>query len=176
LAVLDVLCHGTNPAMAIITDIQSFRLETARKLGAEYAINIEQEDPVARVMEITQGEGADCVIECVGHFHEIAGRAAPLQQAVQMIRNGGRIVTCGLGDQLSPVHFKTLVIKEATMIASRVTLGEFPRAIRLMAKGLLHPELHVTHKLPLHEISTVFAQVDQEDPHTIKVVLDIQRA
>jgi threonine dehydrogenase-like Zn-dependent dehydrogenase len=93
-----------------------------------------------------------------------------------MIRNGGRIVTCGLGDQLSPVHFKTLVIKEATMIASRVTLGEFPRAIRLMAKGLLHPELHVTHKLPLHEISTVFAQVDQEDPHTIKVVLDIQRA
>ncbi len=176
LAVLDVLCHSANPAPTIITDVQPFRLETARKLGAEHTINVEQEDPVARVMEITRGEGADCVIECVGHFHEITGRAAPLQQAVQMIRNAGRIVTCGLGEQLSPVHFKTLVIKEAEIIASRVTLGEFPRAIRLMAKGLVHPQWHVTHKLPLREISAAFAQVDREDPRTIKVVLDVQSA
>jgi threonine dehydrogenase-like Zn-dependent dehydrogenase len=174
LAVLDVLCHRSNAATAIVTDIQPFRLETARKLGADYAIHVEREDPVERVMEITHGEGVDCVIECVGHFHEIPGRAAPLQQAVQMIRTAGRVVTCGLSEQLSPVHFKTLVIKEAEMIASRVTLGEFPRAIRLMAKGLVHPELHVTHELPLREIGAAFAQVDREDPRTIKVVLDVQ--
>jgi threonine dehydrogenase-like Zn-dependent dehydrogenase len=176
LAVLDVLCHSANPATTIITDLQPFRLETARKLGAEYTINVEQEDPIARVMEITRGEGADCVIECVGYFHEVAGREAPLQQAIQMIRNAGRIVACGLGEQLSPVHFKTLVIKEAEVIASRVTLGEFPRAIRLMAKGLVHPQLHVTHKMPLREIGAAFVQVDREDPRTIKVVLDVQSA
>ena len=176
LSVLDVLCHSANPATTIITDVQPFRLETARKLGADYIINIEREDPVARVMEITHGEGVDCVIECVGHFHEIAGRDAPLQQAAQMIRTAGRIVTCGLGEQLSAVHFKTLVIKEAEIIASRVTLGEFPRAIRLMAKGLVHPELLVTNEMPLREISAAFAQVDREDPRTIKIVLDVQKA
>jgi L-gulonate 5-dehydrogenase len=118
----------------------------------------------------------DCVIECVGHYHEAAGQEAPLAQAVKMIRTAGRIVTCGLGEQLSAVHFKTLVIKEAEIIASRVTLGEFPRAVRLMSKGLLHPDLLVTDEMPLREITQAFAQVDREEPRTIKVVLDCSRA
>jgi L-gulonate 5-dehydrogenase len=176
LSVLDVLCHSVSHCTTIVTDVQPFRLDTARKLGADYAINVEKEDPVVRVMEITQGEGVDCVIECVGHFHEIAGRESPLQQSVKMIRTAGRVVTCGLGEQLSPVHFKTLVIKEAQIIASRVTLGEFPRAVRLMAKGLLHPELLVTNEMPIKEITTAFEKVDRDDPSTIKIVLDVQKA
>ncbi|MBI4790169.1 MAG: alcohol dehydrogenase catalytic domain-containing protein [Chloroflexi bacterium] len=174
LSVLDVLCHSASPATTIVADVQAFRLETAKKLGADFVVNIEHEDPVARVMEITQGVGVDCVIECVGHYHEVAGQESPLAQAVKMIRTAGRVVTCGLGEQLSPVHFKTLVIKEAEIIASRVTCGEFPRAIRLMSKGLLHPELLVTEELPLRDIATAFAKVDRDDPCTIKVVMDAQ--
>ena len=174
LSVLDVLCHSASPAMTIITDMQPFRLETAQKLGADYVINIEHEDPVARVMEITKGQGVDCVIECVGHYHDAAGQESPLAQAVKMIRTAGRIVTCGLGDQLSPVHFKTLVIKEAEIIASRVTCGEFPRAIRLLSKGILHPELLVTEETPIRNITAAFAKVDRDDPCTIKVVMDVQ--
>lgn len=173
LSVLDVLCHSASTALTIVTDIQPFRLEMARKLGADYAINITQEDPVERVMEITQGLGLDCVIEAVGHYHIVEGQEAPLAQAVHMIRTGGRIVTAGLGEQLSAVHFKTLVIKEAKVIASRVTLGEFPRATRLMARGLLHPELLVTDQIPMRDVATAFEKVDREDPSTIKVVLNV---
>jgi alcohol dehydrogenase len=176
LSVLDVLCHSASPALTMVTDLQPFRLEMARRLGAAYTINVAQEDPVARVMEITQGVGVDCVIECVGHYHEVAGREAPLAQAVKMIRTAGRIVTAGLGEQLSAVHWKTLVIKEAQIIASRVTLGEFPRAIRLMEKGLLHPEWLITHQMPLKDISTAFEMVDGQDPQTLKIVLDVQAA
>ncbi len=174
LSVLDVLCHSAGAAMTIVTDLQPFRLETARQLGADYVINIAQKDPVERVMEITRGAGVDCVIECVGHYHAVNGQEAPLAQAVKMIRTAGRIVTAGLGEQLSAVHFKTLVLKEAQIIASRVTLGEFLRAIRLMSKGLVHPELLVTHQMTLQDIAAAFAKVDQ-DPSTIKVVLDIQQ-
>ena len=174
LSVLDVLCHSASAALTIVTDIQPFRLETARKLGADYTINITQEDPVERVMEITQGVGVDCVIEAVGHYHIVEGREAPLAQAVRMIRTGGRIVTAGLGEQLTAVHFKTLVLKEAEIIASRVTLGEFPRAIRLMAKGLLHPELLVTHQMAMRDVTTAFEKVDREDPSILKVVLNVQ--
>ena len=92
-----------------------------------------------------------------------------------MIRTAGRVVTAGLGEQLSAVHFKTLVLKEAQIIASRVTLGEFPRAIRLMSKGLLHPELLVTDQVPLRDITAAFAKVDRDAPSTIKVVLDVQK-
>jgi threonine dehydrogenase-like Zn-dependent dehydrogenase len=176
LSILDVLCHSAGPAMTIVTDLQPFRLETARKLGADYALNIADGDPIKRVLEITSGVGVDCVIEAVGHYHLLEGQAAPLAQAVDMIRTGGRVVTTGLGDQHSSIVFKTLVLKEAGIIASRVTLGEFPRAIRLLAKGLLHPELLITHRMALRDIGAAFAQVDQEDPGTLKVVLDVQGA
>ena len=176
LSVLDVLCHSAGAALTLVTDLQPFRLETARKLGADFAVNIAQGDPVERAMEVTHGAGVDCVIEAVGHYHLVEGQEAPLAQAVRMIRHGGRIVTAGLGEQLSAVHFKTLVLKEAQIIASRVTLGEFPRALRLMAKGLLHPELLITDQLPLNDIALAFEKVDREEPNTIKVVLDIQAA
>lgn len=175
LSTLDVLCHSAGASLAIVTDLQPFRLETARKLGADHVIDITKQDPVERVLEITQGVGVDCVIEAVGHYHLPSGQSAPLAQAVDMIRPAGRIVTLGLGEQLSAVHFKTLVLKEATIIASRVTLGEFPLATRLLAKGLLHPELLVTHQIALRDVAAAFERVDQDEPETIKVVLDVKQ-
>jgi len=170
LSILDVLCHSASPGFTIVTDLQPFRLETAAKLGADVVLDVTKTDPVEWVLELTNGAGVDCVIEAVGHYH---GEQAPLAQAVSMIRSGGRIVTTGLGEQLSAVHFKTLVLKEAQIIASRVTCGEFPRAIQMMSRGLLHPDLLITDVTPLENITAAFAQVDREDPGTIKVVLEI---
>jgi L-gulonate 5-dehydrogenase len=174
LSVLDVLCHSAGPALAISTDIHASRLEIARKLGAEYTIDVTQEDPVARVLDITHGEGVDCVIETIGHYHTFEGQDAPLEQAVQMIRNGGRIVTVGLGEQRSDIYFKAFVLKEAVLIGSRVTMGEFPRAIRLMRKGLLHPELLITHQIAMRDVPAAFDKVDREEPETLKIVLNAQ--
>jgi threonine dehydrogenase-like Zn-dependent dehydrogenase len=173
LSVLDVLCHSAGAATTLAVDIQPFRLEKARQLGADHTINASQEDPLERVAEITKGSGLDCVIECVGHYQVFEGQEPPLAQAVKMIRNGGRIVTAGLGEQLTAVHFKTLVLKEAEIIASRVTRGEFPRALRLLAKGLLHPALLITDRMPLREIPAAFEKVDGEAAGTIKIVLDV---
>jgi L-gulonate 5-dehydrogenase len=176
LSVLDVLCHGASPALAIAVDVDAFRLGIARQLGAEHTLLVSAEDPVERVLDITRGEGADCVIECVGHWHEVPGREGPLAQAVKMVKHGGRIVTAGLGEQPTAVHFKSLVIKEAQIIASRVSLGEFPRAIRLLGKGLLHPELLITDQLPMRDVGRAFERLDAEDPRMIKMVLDVQAA
>lgn len=173
LSILDVLCHASSPGLTVAVDLQPFRLDTARTLGADHAINLTEADPVAAVMELTGGVGVDCVIEAVGHYHTVEGQEPPLAQAVQMVRNGGRIVTAGLGEQLTAVHFKTLVIKEAEIIASRVTLGEFPRAIRMMAKGLLHPDLLITHRMPMRDVTRAFEIVDRDQPDTIKIVLDL---
>jgi Zn-dependent alcohol dehydrogenase len=63
LAVLDVLCHSAGAAMTLIADLQPFRLDVARKLGADFTINIAEQDPVERVLEVTRGVGVDCVIE-----------------------------------------------------------------------------------------------------------------
>jgi 2-desacetyl-2-hydroxyethyl bacteriochlorophyllide A dehydrogenase len=174
LSILDVLCHSAGPNWVLSTDLEQHRLDIADKLGAAVTVNIQEADPVEQVLALTDGEGADCVIEAIGHFAVAKGQDAPLQQAVEMVRNGGRIVTVGLGEQYSSVYFKTFVIKEAELIASRVTLGEFPRAIHLLSEGLLHPELLISHRMPIRDVAKAFAQLDQEDPETLKVVLDVQ--
>jgi L-gulonate 5-dehydrogenase len=173
LSVLDVLNHSAGASLTIVTDMQPLRLETARKLGVDHAIDAAREDAVERVLEITHGVGVDCVIEAVGHYHDAVGGESPLSQAVMMVRSAGRIVAAGLGEQRSDVRFKTLVMKEAEIIATRVTLGEFPRALRLMAKGVLHPDVLITHERPLRDVTDAFALVDAEDPATIKVVLNV---
>ena len=174
LTILDVLRHAVGPALTVVSDVLPVRLATAAKLGADHAVDVRTEDPVERVLAVTDGVGVDCVIEAVGHFHEIAGREAPLAQAVRMVRSAGRIVTAGLGEQLSPVHFKTLVLKEAEIIASRTSLGEMSRALQLLAQGALHPDLLITDEVPLRDITAAFATIDREAPDTIKVVVDVR--
>jgi len=176
LSILDVLCHSASPSVTIVTDIQPYRLEIARKLGADYALNIKETDPVERVLELTSGIGVDCVIEAVGHYHLPDSLEAPLAQAVNMVRSGGRIVTAGLGAQFSSIQFKTLVLKEAKIIASRVTRGEFPRAIHMMNQGLLHPELIITDIMTLEAVTEAFNLVDREKQETIKVILEMQKS
>lgn len=175
LSILDVLCHGASPGRTFVIDTQTPRLQVALALGADIAINSREEDPVEAVLERTGGLGVDCVIEAVGHYEEIEGRDAPLAEAVRMVRNGGRIVTAGLGETKSEIHFKTLVLKEAEIIASRVTLGEFPWAIRLMSKGLLHPALLISRQVPAGEVTAAFRLVDEEKPDVLKVVLNTQK-
>ena len=48
------------------------------------------------------------------------------------------------------------------------------RAIQMLAKGLLHPNLLISQKIAFRDITSAFEKVDQEDPQTLKLVLDIQ--
>ena len=65
------------------------------------------------------------------------------------------------------------MFKEAQIIVSRATRSEFPRAIQMMSRGLLPPDLLITDVRPLDDITAAFAQVDREVPETIKSALEI---
>jgi threonine dehydrogenase-like Zn-dependent dehydrogenase len=79
-------------AVIIITGTSrdAARLTLARQLGASATINVDQEDPVERVRQITQGKMADVVLDVS------AGAVAPVVQAIDMVKRGGRIVLAGL--------------------------------------------------------------------------------
>ena len=81
----------------------------------------------------------------------------------------------GYHDEARQVAIQFLkAFKEAQVIASRVTRGEFPCAIQMMSRGLLHPDLLITSVQPLGNIGDAFRQIDQESPDTIKIVLDVK--
>jgi L-iditol 2-dehydrogenase len=82
-------------SLAIAVDAVGSKLEVARELGAHYAINTKEVDPVQAVLELTHGEGVDVSVEAVG------GTGEGLVQALGMVRHNGTMAL--YGDNYAPV-------------------------------------------------------------------------
>ena len=70
------------------TSKDKLRLEVARKLGADHTINVEEEDPVERIAQITGGEGVDVALDCTAG----AGTAPLLLGLEALKRKGGTLL------------------------------------------------------------------------------------
>jgi threonine dehydrogenase-like Zn-dependent dehydrogenase len=172
LSVLDVLRRS--PAATLVSvDVDPSRLAVAGTLGADVVLNARECDPVDEVLRLTGGRGADKVLEAVGHPVAVAGQPTPMQQAFAMIRSAGQITAIGQGEQGEEVFWRPFVLKEATVVASRLNLGEFPRTLALLEAGRLHPEHIITHRVPLEAAPQAFADLASHKPGTIKVVVEI---
>ncbi|MFO7900808.1 MAG: alcohol dehydrogenase catalytic domain-containing protein [Planctomycetota bacterium] len=172
LSLLDVMRQG--PAAQIIAvDVLDSRLEVAKSLGADLVLNANDVDPVAEVMARTGDLGVDKVVEAVGHAVELPGRKPPMYTACQMIRPGGQITAMGQGGHEELFFWKPFVLKEAAIVSSRLNLGDMPRAVRMMADGLLHPDEIITHVIRPDEVQRGFEMMEQDPGTVIKVVVDM---
>jgi threonine dehydrogenase-like Zn-dependent dehydrogenase len=171
--VLDVLRRS--PAQTIVSvDVDPFRLGVARDLGADVVLDARETNVVDEVKRLTGGRGADKVLEAVGHPVELEGQGTPMWMAFDMLRSAGQITVIGQGEQTEPVYWREFVLKEATVVASRLNLGDFPRALALLDAGMLHPEKIITHRVPLAEAPQAYADLAAHKPGMIKVVVELR--
>ncbi len=122
------------------------KLALAKEFGADYVIDVEQEDVGARVQEITSGRGADVVVEVT------ANAAEPVAEALRYVAPGGRVVLAGVkGFKAVPDFISDLVVlKEITIIgALGVTAHAYDAAIRLIESGRVPLERMHTHDFAL---------------------------
>jgi threonine dehydrogenase-like Zn-dependent dehydrogenase len=141
------LQHALNKgAQVLITDIRDLKLEVARQLGAHETLNSQTADLRARVMELTGGIGADCVIEAVGHPDTLAA-------TVGLVKRGGTIMLIGWsGNDADPFNLTAVTLDELTV---RGTLGfcwDFPVALKLMSHGEIKIAPIISHRLPLERV------------------------
>ncbi|MPY90010.1 MAG: alcohol dehydrogenase catalytic domain-containing protein [Luteitalea sp.] len=133
------------------------RLEVAKSLGADDVINVQEEDALARVMEITAGRGVDVVIDCtVG-----AGTAPTLLGIEATKRRGGTMVVQGEGNQEFPSFpIGRLTRKGMTLKSAR---GHSYRAVELalyhLAARRFPLELMTTHRFRLSEVDYAIRSV-----------------
>jgi NADPH:quinone reductase-like Zn-dependent oxidoreductase len=131
-------------ARVIATAGSPLKLEKARALGADEAIDYERDDWVAEVRRLTRKRGVDIVFEHVG--------AKTFPGSLRSLAKGGRVVTCGVTTgakvevDLSPLFFRSQSILGSTM-GSR---GELLHITELVGRGLLAPV--VDRVLPLAEV------------------------
>ncbi len=157
-----------------VVDVSDYKLSLAEKAGADITLNSTKTDAVETVKEWTGGDGADLVLEAVGEAElEVIGEKAPVTQAVEMIRSGGRITLLGQGPHSYGVHWKTLVWKEAVIRTSRVSRGEFPRVIEAMAAGRFDTSVMLSAEYELANTAEAFELVNREPTDVLKVMVRV---
>ena len=133
----------------ITVDVRDEACKLSLELGADYAINAKNDDPIEVIRDLTDGEGADVVFECAGGSVKqgLAGDKA-LKQAMHAVRSGGKLV--GVSWFGTPLELDVDFFRERSLryifpdISSQAHL-EF--TVQLVATGRISMKPTITHVL-----------------------------
>lgn len=167
-----------SPRTVMVTGLRSdtMRLQKAHALGAD-CIFYSEDDPVSEVLRLTDGLGADVVLDCSG------GETA-ITQATRMVKNGGWITVIGLWGHdiavnLDRIPYNNLTVRggwgwdgmEYADQAVRMAAGwhSWERALRIMAMGKVKLAPIITRRIRLEEWHEAFEQLERKDE--IKVMI-----
>ena len=158
-------CHQLGAASVTLVGTRDSRLSVGARLGADTVVNARQDDPVAAILEATDGRGVDLAIECSG------ATVAP-QQCVEVVKRGGRLLIVAFYPGPVELDMSAVVRSDMTVFTTRGEGGNnVKRAVSLAAQGRLSSEELVTHKFDLDDIAEAFRVVRERDGDPLKVVL-----
>src|SRR3984893_12612779 len=168
LAVAVAKALGASPV--ILTGTRDKRLAIGKELGADRVININDEDAVDVVKQLTGGIGADYVVEC-------AGTEATLNQAVHMTNRGGKICLAAFPHEPVTMDLAHLVKNNIYAYGIR---GEgrsaTRRAMALMAEKRFDAAKIHTHTFPLADLPKALRYARDRVDDAIKVVVTTREA
>ena len=143
----------------IATDVVDMKLDLAKKLGADHALNYDKIDVVDEIKNnLTDGFGADVVLEAVG-------QPKLIQDAILMVKKMGTVSVMGIPEDDTPINFgreNGVLLKELNVNG---TLGhtfwptsesDFEVVMKFMKKGKILAEPMITHRLGLRDWETGF--------------------
>ena len=147
----------------IAVDTIPARLEQARAMGAE-AVDASAQDPVAAVLDLTGGRGAEAVIEC-------AGGVPALTAAMQMVRVRGNVSVIGAHFEPDfPLDAGAMFAKETSL---RFSIGsptdDRETVLDLIRLGRIDPTPTISHKMKLEEAAEAYKLFEARE--ATKVVL-----
>ncbi len=159
---------GAHPL--VVTDPHGWRLDFARRWGADLTVPVKTVDPVKAVMDLTRNRGVDVVIEA-------AWGAETVEQSAEMASLGGRVVLVGIPreDRLE-VRASAARRKGLTIKLSRRMKHTYPRAISLALRGQVDLMGLVTHRFSLPQAPEAFALNADYRDKVIKVVIETGKA
>jgi threonine dehydrogenase-like Zn-dependent dehydrogenase len=142
------------------------KLDLAREFGADHTINVDEQDTVQRVTEITGGRLADLALELTPMAHE------PLRDAIRAVRQEGRVVLADLKGTRTPVEiYPDLIVDKAITVtgAFGVDSRAYAEAIRIIESSRLPLERMHTHDFGLDDLARGIRTLAGEVPGTSAV-------
>lgn len=143
MALLAARIRGAKRVVAV--EVGARRIETARRCGASAVINPSVEDLHRRADEITEGEGFDVVVECVGQ--ETTGLLAG-----RLVRTRGRVVVMGVFEKPAPLDLTDLVYREKKVMGSMSGYGYFDQSIAMMTDDRFKGDAIISSRIRLDDL------------------------
>jgi (R,R)-butanediol dehydrogenase/meso-butanediol dehydrogenase/diacetyl reductase len=143
------------------------RQELARRCGATALVDPSREDALVAVRQLTDGEGADVVIECSGIEATgiLAGRIA---------RRKGRVVVMGVFEHPASIDYTDIVYGEKIVTGSMGGYGVFDEAIQAMASGKFDGDPLITGKIKLDDILSGLDALIKHKDDNVKILVSPQ--
>ncbi len=155
---------GASPVL--VSDIVEYRLRMAKQLGADLAINPQQENLLEKVKQVTRNRGADIVIVT-------APNVKAVEDSVRIVRRGGKILLFAptQPDQYARFSPHRLFFSEITVIPSySVSHIETRLALQLISSGKIKAKELITHRFPLNQTAEAF-QTAAKSKECLKVIV-----
>ncbi|MHC3472708.1 zinc-dependent alcohol dehydrogenase family protein [Streptomyces sp. 7R007] len=153
-----------SPERVVAVDLAAARLDAAKRLGAD-AVADAREAPEQLIADLTDGLGADVVIEAVG-------TPETFELCTRMVRPGGHLANVGVHGRPATLHLEDLWIKNVTITTGLVDTRTTPTLLRMAAAGRLPVAALITHTFPLHEMQEAYdVFAGAADTGALKVVL-----
>ena len=131
------------------------------------AINLEENNPIELIKDLTDGLGVDVSLNCADNPD------AP-QLAIELVRRGGTIVLVGVSSKPSSFRFENLVFDGKTVIGSPIYIDEPKAALALLADGRIEPGKLITAEVPLKDAKQLgFEKLLTDKENNIKVLLKV---
>lgn len=154
-------------ATVVAVDVDDAKLATARAAGARHAVNSKASSLHGEIERITEGRGADVVIEA-------AGLPATYRAAVDEVAFAGRVACIGYAKDEVAFATKLFVQKEIDLRGSRnATPKDFADAADLLAKGAFPAGAVVTREAPLEGAGEALAAWAKDPAAVTKIVVSL---
>jgi L-iditol 2-dehydrogenase len=155
-------------SVAYVTDLSAERLAMAERLGASAVFLAGEADPVGWIEESTHGRGVDVVFEA-------AWAAETVEQAVTMVKPGGRVVIAGIPSATDEIAFPASIArrKGLTIKMVRRMKHTYPRAMALVQRGQVDVRSLITHRFPLEATEEAFQLVESRADGVIKALIEM---
>ncbi|MGD8555644.1 MAG: zinc-binding dehydrogenase [Anaerolineales bacterium] len=165
MGLLNMLVVKALGARVFLTELQPKRLEKARELGATEVIDASKEDPAEKVMELTDGKGADAVIVTAG-----SGEAN--EQALGMIARRGRLVLFASAHPPTPMKIdpNDMHRREYMVIGAKSkSQHDAQIAAKMLSNKVIDPSPLIEETRPLEEIEQAIQRAAAPDSYRVIV-------
>ena len=152
----------------IITDVNDFRLELAKKCSVGDTVNIRHESLADALYKDFGDDGADAIVECVGIQDTVA-------QALSLSRKGSEIIFSGVFANKALIDIALIQDKELTVLGTLMYKNEdYRTAIKMIDSGQVQLASLITNRFPLEDYDVAYRHLDVHADSTMKVLIDLE--